>query len=71
MPPRPKKVKVKDKPELVRDTFTKAIINTDRSNYAHARLRKKRLLEKQAQVDALSTELASLRALVEKLVGNS
>ena len=67
----PKKIKVKDKPDLVRDSFSKAIINTDRSNYAHARARKKRLLEKDAKVASLETELAALRTIVEKLVKNS
>ena len=62
-----KKIKVKDKPDLVRDSFSKAIINTDRSNYAHARSRKKHLREQgdavillQAQVDELRRTLLSL-----------
>jgi hypothetical protein len=68
MPTRPKKVKVIDKPELVRDTFSKAIINTDRSNYAAARARKKMLVSKEETVKSLQNDIADLRKDYEALL---
>jgi hypothetical protein len=55
-----KKIKVKDKPDLVRDTFSKAIINIDRSSYAAARARKKAMLDKDATVTSLKDDLDKL-----------
>lgn len=58
-----KKIKVKDSPALVRDSFSKAIINVDRNNYAKAKARKKLLLQKDVRI-------ASLEAAVEVLKKN-
>jgi glycerol-3-phosphate responsive antiterminator len=58
----PKKIKVKDNPGLVRDSFSKAIISTDRNNYAHARARKKRMLEKDAVIASLKSDIEQIKA---------
>ena len=64
----PKKIKVKDNPGLVRDSFSKAIISTDRNNYAHARARKKRMLEKDAIIMSLKSDIEQIKLEQEKLM---
>jgi hypothetical protein len=64
----PKKIKVKDNPGLVRDSFSKAIISTDRNNYAHARARKKRMLEKDAIITSLKSDIEQIKLEQEKLM---
>ena len=73
-----KKLKVKDKPDLVRDSHSKAIINIDRANYAAARARKKMLLKKDETIENLKRDIAELKkdyasvlAAVTKLSKNS
>jgi flagellar basal body P-ring protein FlgI len=55
-------IKVKDKPELVRDSFSKAIINVDRNAYLDARSRKKNLIEQRDRLNVLENELNELKA---------
>lgn len=69
-----KKQKVKDKPNLIRDSFSKAIINTDRSSYANSKARKRAALAKdakivslQATVDELTKQYAAIAKLVETI----
>lgn len=64
----PKKIKVKDNPGLVRDSFSKAIISTDRNNYAHARARKKHMLEKDAIIASLKSDIEQIKLKQEKLI---
>lgn len=64
----PKKIKVKDNPGLVRDSFSKAIISTDRNNYAHARARKKRMLEKDAIINSLKSDIEKIKEDQEALM---
>ena len=70
-----KKIKVKDKSDLVRDVFSKAIINTDQNNYAQAKARKKRLLEQNDRlikldetVTTLQSDYLELKNMFEELV---
>lgn len=73
-----RKIKVKNNPSLVRDSFSKAIINIDRNTYAQHRLRKKSLLDKDQKiqsledaVDQLQKEHAKLVALVQSITKKS
>lgn len=70
-----KKIKVKDNTTLVRDSFSKAIINVDRSAYSFARNRKRLRREKdsaiaslQQTVEVLKAEQAELLKLVKSLL---
>lgn len=63
-----KKIKVKDAPALVRDSFSKAIINVDRNNYASAKARKKMLLEKDVRISTLESEVELLKKNHDELV---
>lgn len=56
-----KKIKVENKPDLVRDSHSKAIINVDRGNYVAARARKKMLLSKEKTIETLTSDIASLK----------
>lgn len=68
MPTRSKRLKVKDKPGLERDSFSKAVINTDRSNYAAARARKKMLAAKEERIQSLEVDIAELKNSYESLL---
>jgi hypothetical protein len=66
-----KKVKVKNNTELVRDSFSKAIINIDHNNYAQALTRKKSLLAKDDRIKALEDDIMQLKndyAILIKLI---
>lgn len=56
-----KKIKVENKPDLVRDSHSKAIINVDRANYAAARARKKMLLQKEETIESLKSDINQLQ----------
>jgi hypothetical protein len=56
-----KKIKVKDNPALVRDSFSKAIINVDRNTYAMHQARKKNLLDKNRKIETLESAVEELR----------
>jgi flagellar motility protein MotE (MotC chaperone) len=60
-------LKVKDNPGLVRDSFTKAVLNTDRSGFNMARKRKKHLLKKESELDYLRETIATLLTQQEEL----
>lgn len=62
-----KKLKVTGKPDLVRDTFSKGIINVDRASYAAARARKKSMLDKDAAIISLKDSLDTLSAQYAEL----
>lgn len=57
-----KKIKVKNEESLVRDSFSKAILNTDKSAYVNHRLRKKADADKSKRIHSLEEELASIKA---------
>lgn len=59
--PAKKKIKVKDRPDLVRDSFSKAIINVDRNGFAQYKARKKLLKDKDKQIALLQQEIADIK----------
>ncbi len=68
--------KVKDKPGFIRDSATKAIINTNNDAYAARRMQIKALKEKQAldekqskDIDNLKSDVAEIKKMLQKLTG--
>lgn len=73
-----RKLKVKDKPELIRDAHSKALINTDRAAYVNHRARKRLMIAKEAEIKLMSERLKALEAdnarilkLLESIAKNS
>lgn len=59
--------KVKDSPHLVRDNHTKAVINTNKSGLAAARMRRKKMLQMNNTIDdinALKIEMTDIKAML-------
>jgi len=76
--PLPRYVNIKDHTTLVRDTFSKGVLNTNTQELHDAKLRKKIALERLAnerrremELNTLRGEVAELRELVLKLVGKN
>jgi len=74
--PRKKKVQVENNPDLVRDTSTNAIINTNSDAYQARRAQiaavkmQKEIDEKQRQdIDQLKTDMVEIKKMLEKLLG--
>jgi len=74
--PRKKKVQVENNPDLVRDTSSNAIINTNSDAYQARRAQiaavkmQKEIDEKQRQdIDQLKTDMVEIKKMLEKLLG--
>ena len=74
--PRKKKVQVENNPNLVRDTSTNAIINTNSSAYEARRAQisavnaQQKIDEQQRQdIDQLKTDMVEIKKMLEKLLG--
>ena len=74
--PRTKKVQVENNPDLVRDTSTNAIINTNSDAYQARRAQiaatkaKQEIDEQQRQdIDQLKTDMVEIKKMLEKLLG--
>lgn len=74
--PRKKKVQVENNPDLVRDTSTNAIINTNSSAYEARRAQigavnaQQKIDEQQRQdIDQLKTDMVEIKKMLEKLLG--
>ena len=74
--PRTKKVQVENNPDLVRDTSTNAIINTNSDAYQARRAQiaavkmQKEIDEQQRQdIDQLKTDMVEIKKMLEKLLG--
>jgi flagellar basal body P-ring protein FlgI len=63
-----KNVKVKDRPDLVRDSFSKAIINVDRNSFAQYKARKNSLKEKDRKIASLENEVNEMRAKQDEIL---
>lgn len=59
--PAKKKVKVKDRPDLVRDSFSKAIINVDRNGFAQYKAQKRLLKEKDLKIASLENTVKEIK----------
>lgn len=74
--PRKKKVQVENNPDLVRDTSTNAIINTNSDAYQTRRAQiaavkaQQQIDEQQRQdIDQLKTDMVEIKKMLEKLLG--
>lgn len=74
--PRKKKVQVENNPDLVRDTSTNAIINTNSDAYQARRAQiaavkaQQQIDEQQRQdIDQLKTDVVEIKKMLEKLLG--
>lgn len=74
--PRKKKLQVENNPDLVRDTSTNAIINTNSDAYQARRAQiaavkaQQQIDEQQRQdIDQLKTDMVEIKKMLEKLLG--
>lgn len=61
-------LKVEGHSNLIRDTHSKALINTDKNAYKAALLRRDRNIEKQKEILELKTEVKELKNMVQTLL---
>lgn len=61
-------IKVEGHNNLVRDPYSKAIINTDTTAYQAALLRKRKNLEKEQEMVELKSEVKELKGMVQLLL---
>jgi hypothetical protein len=62
------KVKVKDHDDLVRDTQTKAVLNSDLTSLQAYKQRRDALRKKDNELESLKEEVSELKDLVHKLL---
>jgi hypothetical protein len=61
-------LKVENEPALVRDEYSKAIINTDSSGYNNYVEQRGRLRQQQEKLDLLASEVSELKQIVFALL---
>jgi hypothetical protein len=61
-------IKVKGHNNLMRDNWSKAIINTDTKSYQAAKLLKQKNLEKENEMVELKSEVKELKGMVQLLL---
>jgi hypothetical protein len=59
---------IEDNPNLIRDSYSKAIINTDVEEYEKYLMLKKRLQKDKTEIDSLKNEVIELKGLVKDLI---
>lgn len=62
------KVKVKDNEDLVRDTQTKAVLNTDLTSLQAYKQRRDALRKKDTELESLKNEVSELKQMVQNLL---
>ena len=60
--------KIEDNPNLIRDSYSKAIINTDVEAYEKYLLLKSKLKNDKKEIDSLKNEVSELKDLVKDLI---
>jgi|TARA_Y100000992_G_scaffold256000_1_gene189337 uncharacterized coiled-coil DUF342 family protein len=60
--------KIEDNPNLIRDSYSKAIINTDVEAYEKYLLLKSKLKSDKKEIDSLKNEVSELKDLVKDLI---
>ena len=63
----PRKAKVKDNPDLVKDTTSQAVINTNTSALLNRRAQISSMQSKDAELIQIKNDIKELQALVKKL----
>ena len=66
--PAKKKIKVEENTALERDTFSNAVLNTDRSAYNAAVRRKKHIKQQENTISSLQKQVEDLLAWKEEIV---
>lgn len=64
----PKYAVVKEDPSLVRDTYSKAIINRSTKDYLRRLVAKKTFEDKEAEIQKLKSDIDELRSMVQSLM---
>ncbi len=59
---------IKDNPKLLRNNYSKAIINTDSEAYEKYIIKKQRILEEKNNMNNLRAEVNELKDLVKNLI---
>jgi hypothetical protein len=62
-----RKLIVKDNPDLVRDSHSKAIVNVNRGEYLKWKSRKKMLRDKDKRLSELEQEVSNIKKLLQEL----
>ena len=63
-----KTVKIKDNEDLVRDTTSNAVLNTDMTSLEKYRARRNKELQMAADVDELKEKMSTIESLLNQLV---
>jgi hypothetical protein len=63
----PRKAKVKDNPDLVKDTTSQAVINTNTSALLNRRAQISAIKSKDEELTQMKNDIKELQALVKKL----
>jgi|TARA_R110000744_G_scaffold141184_1_gene252554 hypothetical protein len=60
-------VEIIDQPDLVKDTSTQAVINTNTSQLMNRRSQMQAMLTKDAEIQEMKNDIKELKAIVKKL----
>ena len=61
------KTKVKENPDLVKDTVTQAVINTNTSAFSARRDQLDKLKAKNSEIETMKSDIEELKQLIKKL----
>ena len=61
------KTKVKENPDLVKDTVTQAVINTNTSAFSARRDQLDKLKAKATEIETMKSDIAELKKIIKKL----
>ena len=61
------KTKVKENPDLVKDTVTQAVINTNTSAFSARRDQLDKLKAKESEIETMKSDIEELKQLIKKL----
>jgi hypothetical protein len=61
------KTKVKENPDLVKDTVTQAVINTNTSAFSARRDQLDKLKAKNSEIETMKSDIEELKKIIKKL----
>ena len=61
------KTKVKENPDLVKDTVTQAVINTNTSAFSARRDQLQKLKDKDGEIQQMKSDIEELKKIIKKL----
>lgn len=65
------KTKIKDHSDLVRDSYSNAVLNTDSSKLVSAKMAKLARQEKNDRLNKVEQELFEIKSLLSELINNT